>query len=293
MSAAAPPRSSATTADVTTVGSNAPGITDQPVSSSSTASSKRPNPCPPNASGTWMPNHPWAASSFQTGWSVSSSASRRARGTEGGQWASSQRRAESRCASCSSVSAIGMGSPLVLDLLECAAVDAASPVVLVHEDEGEGPGGATLHRHPDPVLVVTRRGPPPPTIPSSPRSNVDGAQIEAVAGSYAPVAIDHNPNRHPTNLRSLLGAWPSWRLRTLPLGSRGSSSTTSQCRGHLVLGQAGADVPGQLVGRRPGAAAAPWPSDVPRHARRGPRRRRSRPRRGARTAPPRSRAGRC
>ncbi len=67
-----------------------------------------------------MPSQPWAASSAQNGGMVSVGASNRARGTSGGQRASSQRRTVRRSSSWSSP--MPMGMRLLYPVVACVAV---------------------------------------------------------------------------------------------------------------------------------------------------------------------------
>ena len=106
---AAAPIALASTAPASTVGRNPPGTSARASSSAATASSGRPAPCPPSASGRCRPSSPWAA---RPGRSVSryraapwSSASTADLITGAGAACPAQPRTDSASARCSSVRA--------------------------------------------------------------------------------------------------------------------------------------------------------------------------------------------
>jgi len=97
------------TALVMTVGTNGPGATARPNSSTTTTSSGRPKPEPPYSSGTWSPSQPSSATSAQNFGSASSGASSRARAALLAPCLTRKSEAVSARARWSSVIAIDMG----------------------------------------------------------------------------------------------------------------------------------------------------------------------------------------
>ena len=95
-------------AETAVVGSSGPGVAAQPPASTMMASSKSPNPCPPCASGRWMPIQPSTPMAAHTGWSSSTSASSTTRATSGPLWVPRNRWTVRRSSSCSSVKGIGI-----------------------------------------------------------------------------------------------------------------------------------------------------------------------------------------
>ena len=220
-----------------------PGTSDRPVSSRSTASSKRPKPSPPNSSGRWIPSQPWAAISFHTGWRLLhlrvQERPRDARWAVGLQPPPTVRRcsgARRRLRSASGPSSLFSYRPRAWG----SSRPRAGPV-----HHGDRLGRAPLDRHPDPFLGVTGR------IDDDRLAlvvQVEGARGPeyAVPRAHAPVTVDH--------IRMIISVLPpAWasrsrRLRTFPFWSRGSSSTTSHSRGTLYRASRDADVLGQHLG---------------------------------------------
>src|SRR5205807_6334477 len=143
-----------------------------------------PNPWPPSASATCRPSQPCSTSDAQKPGSSPRSVSRRARGTDGGQWVSVQRRTAACSAACSSHTPSGMTAP-----------PDSSGARLAVPGYGDGLGRAPLGGQDDPLLglalgvyhdgqalvveVERRRGP-----------------VRAVAGAHAGLAVDRDLQAH-------------------------------------------------------------------------------------------------
>ncbi len=92
-------------------GTTGPGTAPRPNSANTTASSTKPNPCPPTDSARWTPCSPWSAAAAQYGGGVATGVSSAWCSTLDGTIRATRDCTESAKAWCSGVMAMGMTAP--------------------------------------------------------------------------------------------------------------------------------------------------------------------------------------